>query len=144
MRTLDLRRCLKGITRRRSFVVFCFVCWCLCAADPHFPKAGLLKGLHNLDTCDPYMVPSLDQPETFVGGGAGEGIVSTVRDFPPAESSSSFLDTHLEGWRRLDCGNSPAALSLSDLPSGLAVLSLQVSHPTQKTQLSDQITLFPP
>lgn len=78
--------------------------------------AGQLRGLHNLDTCDPHLGPAQDYPEA-----------SSSRDFPSTECCSNFLDTHLEGWRRLDCGKSPV-LSLSDLPQGLAVLSLQARN----------------
>lgn len=91
--------------------------------------AGQLRGLHNLDTCDPHLGPSHDYPEA-----------SSSRDFPSAECCSNFLDTHLEGWRRLDCGKSPA-LSLSDLPQGLAVLSLQASITTKPERVAPNVIL---
>lgn len=48
-----------------------------------------------------------------------------VEAFPPSEASAQFLSTNLEAWRRLECGHDPAT-ALTVLPSGLAVLSLQV------------------
>lgn len=83
--------------------------------------------MHNLDTCDPFLVPPPVEAGASAAGAAGEGTVSSVGDFPPAESSYSFLEAHLEGWRRLQCEEeSTPGAALSGLPQGLAVLSLQV------------------
>ncbi|CAM9766287.1 unnamed protein product, partial [Ectocarpus sp. 8 AP-2014] len=90
---------------------------------------GLLRGLHYLDTCDPFLVPSPSETGASTGGTAGEGISSSTGDFPPAEASEQMLSTYLEGWRRLECAgeSTPWASSLRGLPEGLGVLSLQVS-----------------
>ncbi|CAM9480513.1 unnamed protein product [Ectocarpus sp. 13 AM-2016] len=90
---------------------------------------GFLRGLHNLDTCDPFLVPSPSETGASVGGTAGEGTSSSTGDFPPAEASERMLSTYLEGWRRLECADksTPWASSLRGLPEGLGVLSLQVS-----------------
>lgn len=89
--------------------------------------SGLLRGLHNLDTCDAFIAPSPTEAGLSVEGQAGEGGVSSVEGFPPAGASARFLEAHLEGWRRLDCAE-PFALALAGLPQGLAVLSLQVRN----------------
>ena len=87
--------------------------------------AGVLRGLHNLDTCDPFIAPSPSETWQSVEGQAGEGVFSSVDSFPPAGASVRFLEAHVEGWRRLDCAE-PPGLALAGLPQGLAVLSLQV------------------
>ncbi|CAM9765355.1 unnamed protein product, partial [Ectocarpus sp. 4 AP-2014] len=90
---------------------------------------GLLRGLHNLDTCDPFLVPSPSETGASAGGTAGEGTSSSTSDFPPAEASEQMLSTYLEGWRRLECAGESTrwTSSLWGLPEGLGVLSLQVS-----------------
>ncbi|CAM9706320.1 unnamed protein product, partial [Ectocarpus sp. 12 AP-2014] len=90
---------------------------------------GLLRGLHNLDTCDPFLVPSPSETGASAGGTVDEGISSSTGDFPPAEASEQMLSTYLEGWRRLECAgeSTPWASSLRGLPEGVGVLSLQVS-----------------
>lgn len=92
--------------------------------------AGLLRGMHNLDTCDPFVVPPPVDLEALAEGQAGEGMVSNTGEFPLAESSVRFLEAHLESWRRLECiQESPGtSMVLTGLPQGLAVLSLQVNN----------------
>lgn len=89
--------------------------------------SGLLRGLHNVDTCDAFIAPYPTEAGLSVEGQAGEGGVSSVEGFPPAGVSTRFLEAHLEGWRRLDCAE-PLALALAGLPQGLGVLSLQVRN----------------
>lgn len=97
--------------------------------------------MHNLDTCDPFLAPPPVEADASAAGAAGEGAVSGVGDFPPAESSYSFLAAHLEGWRRLECAEeSPPGASLTGMPQGLAVLSLQVRDPIATTQPSSHCT----
>lgn len=59
------------------------------------------------------------------GDGSGNGRVAKSGEFPLAASARLFLDKYLEGWRRLECGEAPG-VSLTGLPLGLGVLSLQV------------------
>lgn len=82
--------------------------------------------MHNLDTCDIHLVPPPVGLEASVGGEAGEGMVGSVSDFPAANSAIGFLESSLEGWRRLECGD-PPGVSLTGLPEGLGILSLQVT-----------------
>lgn len=88
---------------------------------------GMLRGMHNLDACDPFVAIPPVEADASVAGAAGEGSVSSVGDLPPAESSYNFLAAHLEGWRRLECDEeSNLGAALSGIPHGLAILSLQV------------------
>lgn len=97
--------------------------------------------MHNLDTCDLFLAPPPVDADASAAGAAGEGTVSSVGDFPPAESSYNFLAAHLEGWRRLECDEeSLSGASLSGLPQGLAVLSLQVQSRLYWNMLQDPDT----
>lgn len=59
------------------------------------------------------------------GDGSGNGRVVTPDEFPPAASARRFLENYLDGWGRLECGET-TGVSLAALPLGLGVLSLQV------------------
>lgn len=87
--------------------------------------------MHNLDACDTFVVPCPLEPEASAGGAAGEGAVSSIAELPSSEASEKFLSANLEGWRRLDYAGESTSVeksSLSWLPQGIAVLSLQVAR----------------